>query len=365
MALTRYKVIADIAEAISTATEYEEVLETVAEQATSAFDLSECCIYAYVPEDDLAVPLALWSRDPKPEDVSFIGSRLNLVDEPTMHRVLQERAIAETLVNDPRLSTADRLWMEQWGEMATMYVPLVFGGRVIGCLELIEKRYVRPFTDYDREFAATIAALAAMAIHSSRSRRTEATQQRMLQALLTASREVASAVGYDEVLAALARTTAEALEADACYIHLYLPGRDAIIWQATWERYDWLDDPDEGIGTVYPLDEHPYDRVAMQTGEVQVQHRSDESVSETMAQNLDDWKLETFLTVPAICDGRPVGILEVGQSDRRREFSDEELELARALGEQAAATLLRRSSESDEPGADRLHDAGAGSAAPA
>jgi GAF domain-containing protein len=354
MALTRYKVVADIAEAVSLSTEYDEVLATVAEQAALAFDLSECCIYEYSPDDDTAVPLAVWSREFDPENENFIGTRLPLTNEPTMQRVLQRRETAETLINDSHLSTADRTWMQQWGEMATLYVPLVFGGVSIGCLELIEKRYVRPFTDYDREFAATVAALAAMAIHSARSRRLEAAQQRMLQALLSASREVASAVGYEEVLTTLARTTAEALEADACYIHLHDPARDAVVWQATWERYDWLDDPDEGIGTVYPLDEHPYDREALATGRLVVQHRSDDDVSDSMAQNLDAWKLETFLTVPAIHNGRPVGILEIGQAERQRFFSDDELELARALGEQAAATLQRRAPQDSATSAPTL-----------
>lgn len=342
MALTRYKVVADIAEAISTSTEYEDVLETVAQQAAQAFEVSECCIYGYAAVDDTATPLAVWSLVPDPANEEFIGAPLPLAGEPTMQRVLQRCETAETLINDHALSVADRRWMEQWGEKATLYVPLIFGGVAIGCLELIEKRHVRPFTDYDREFAATIAALAAMAIHTAHSRHLQITQQRLLETLLTASREVAAADGYEEVLATIARTTAEALDADACYIHLHDPERDAVVWQATWERYDWLDDEDEGIGTVYPLDEHPYDREALTTGRIIVQNRSDDTTPDDMREYLDDWKLETFLTVPAIHDGRPVGILEVGQAQRERRFSHDELELARALGEQAAATLQRR-----------------------
>lgn len=342
MSLTRYKVIAEIAQAISSSIEYEDVLAVVAEQAATAFDISECCIYEYIVDGDCAVPLAVWTGVPDPENDDFIGTRLDLKGEPTMQRVLREHEIAETLINDPLLAAADRRWMDQWRELATLYVPLLFGGQAIGCLELVEKRYVRPFTDYDREFAVTIAALAALAIHSARSRRLEVAQQRKLEALLTASREMAVAVRYEEVLGTIARTTAEALEADACYIHLYDPERDAIVWQATWERYDWLDDPDEGIGTVYPLDDHPYDREALTTGRLIVQNRSDTAIPDDMRGNLDDWKLETFLTVPAIFAGRAMGILEVGQAGRERCFTEDELGLARALGEQAAVTMFRR-----------------------
>jgi GAF domain-containing protein len=345
VSLSRYRVIAEIAQAISSSTDYEVVLASVAEQAATAFDLSECCIYEYASDAFTAVPLAIWSRDPDPENETFLGIPLPLAEEPAMQRVMREREMMNTRIDDPLLPVADRLWMEKWNEMSTLYVPLVFGNEAIGCLELIEKRYVRPFTDYDHEFAATIAALAAMAIDSARTQQVEAFQRRKLEALLAASREVSSAIDSGSVLTTVARTTAEALEADACYIHLFDPGRDAIVWQATWERYDWLDDPDEGIGTVYPLDEHPYDREAMTTGRLIVQNRSDSGIPDDMRGNLDDWKLETFLTVPTIFQGRALGILEVGQAGHERCFTDDELELARALGEQAAAILQRRAPE--------------------
>ena len=119
--------------------------------------------------------------------------------------------------------------------MSVLWVPLFFGDAVIGCIELIEKRYVRPFTDYDREFAATIAALASMAIHTARVRRLLEAQGVKLQLLLAASRELAAAVSEQEVLECVARTTGRALDADACFIYLYEAEFETISWVATWQ----------------------------------------------------------------------------------------------------------------------------------
>ena len=58
--------------------------------------------------------------------------------------------------------------MRFWGEKSCLLVPLVFKDEVIGCLELVEKRSVRRFSDEERELAGTLAALAAVAIQNAR-----------------------------------------------------------------------------------------------------------------------------------------------------------------------------------------------------
>ena len=57
--------------------------------------------------------------------------------------------------------------MEAWGERSCLFVPIVVQDRTIGCLELVEKRRTRVFSARDRQLAATLAALTAMAIQNS------------------------------------------------------------------------------------------------------------------------------------------------------------------------------------------------------
>jgi len=344
MALTRYKVIADLAAAVSSSTEYEDVLATIAKESAQAFEVSECVIYEYLESAGAvtATPHALWSAQPTSEDEAYVGVPIALSDEPALRRVLREKTMVETRVNDPSLPAADRRLMEEWGEMSCLWVPLVFGGRTIGCLELVEKRFVRPFTDYDREFAATVAALAAMAIQNARGRRREAVQERKLQALLAASLDLAVAADEREVLDTLARSTAAALAAEACYIYLYDRADDTITWIAGFEPEAITIQSDDRVGAVYSLDEYGADRRALRDGVVIERVASDPALADDDLRELRDWGFKTLLTVPAIVDGEPVAVLEVAEVETERRFTEDELDLAKALGRQAGVVLKRR-----------------------
>jgi GAF domain-containing protein len=169
-----------------------------------------------------------------------------------------------------------------------------------------------------------------------------AVQNRRLTALVTASREDASAEGFEDVLATIARTTAEALEAEACYISTYDRDRDVTICHVVWEPEGVSDPEVDSTGDVYPVGEHSGDRQALETGEIVEQRLSDEQLTAAVRADLEAWHLKTLLIVPAMFDGEPVGLLEIAQVSSERRFSAEEIELARALGDQAAAVIAHR-----------------------
>ena len=97
-----------------------------------------------------------------------MGSTQDLADQPIFRRVLSEGRMMASHIDDPALPAEDRAGMEWWGEKSCLLVPLVFEDEVIGCLELVEKRHLRRFTDQECEFASTLAALAAVAIQNAR-----------------------------------------------------------------------------------------------------------------------------------------------------------------------------------------------------
>jgi len=82
--------------------------------------------------------------------------------------VLTERHTIANHIDDPNLPQADRTRMEFWGEKSCLLVPLIFKDEVIGCLKLVEKRRLRRFTAEEEQLAATLAALAAVAIENAR-----------------------------------------------------------------------------------------------------------------------------------------------------------------------------------------------------
>jgi GAF domain-containing protein len=354
MGLTRYKAVADMAAAISSSTEYEDVLTTVAEQAAGAFEVSECVVYQNESVGHAATAIALWTQARTAEDEAYLGTPITLEGQPAMLRALRDGEMVETRLNDTSLLDVDRRFMEEWDEMSVLWVPLFFGSEIIGCLELIEKRYPRPFTDYDREFATTIAALAAMAIHTARTRRLLEAQERRLEVLLAASRELAAADSEQEVLESIARTTGRALAADACFIYLFEAEFETISWVATWQL-----DPTSSVtspdpeGTTYRLSDYPADHRALTEGVVVERRVSDPSLSEAERADLEGWGFKTVLTVPAMVDGNPIGQLEVTHVTAEYVYATDELELARALADQAAVALQRRAHRGAAEGDER------------
>ena len=111
--------------------------------------------------------------------------------------------------------------MDEWGELATLSVPLVFEDEVIGCLTLVEKREVRRFDDDDKQLVSLLAIPAAVAIHNARMYRWEEQQNRHLSSLLDSSRALTSAVTPEEVLDLVCREAAGALDVTDCVIYEY------------------------------------------------------------------------------------------------------------------------------------------------
>ncbi len=164
----RFTVTAEIVSAITSSLVLDEVLASVARRTAEVLDLWECDIYGYAPAENRTTGLALWAREPHAADGDWLGSSAGLEEQPSFVRVLHERHMIENRVDDPELPDRDRARMEFWGEKSCLLVPLVFKDEVIGCLELVEKRRERHFSDEERELAVTLAALAAVAIQNAR-----------------------------------------------------------------------------------------------------------------------------------------------------------------------------------------------------
>ncbi len=165
---SRFTVTAEIVAAITSSLVLEEVLASVAERIAGAFDVWECGIYEYHAADGLAVAQALWTRAPHLGDEGWVGSAPTPAEQPVLYQVLRERRAIETTIDDPELPAGERAAMEWWDEKSCLYVPLLSREQVIGCLELVEKREVRRFTEAEFQLAGTLAALAAVTIENAR-----------------------------------------------------------------------------------------------------------------------------------------------------------------------------------------------------
>ena len=228
--------------------------------------------------------------------------------------------------------------MRRWGEKTALYVRLELGEETLGLLELIERRERHEFGAEDIRLVTALAEVAALAIANARVSQQQLVANKRLNALLSSSRALSSTVVLEEVLQRLAEEAARALDAPSCYIYEYDEAGDCILWRSEFHADPGHRDPDPP-GTVYDLDDYPWDREVLRSGRMRLYTVDDASLPPAQAASMHAWDELSMLTVPLRFGDEIVGLMEIAESRPERSFATDEIELARALGEQAAAAI--------------------------
>jgi EAL domain-containing protein (putative c-di-GMP-specific phosphodiesterase class I) len=138
-------------------------------RVASVDDVSE--VAAMIPSvlraDDAAVsrivPGEGWLEDISRHGWSKPGQRYRLSDFPATEYVLRTRTAGQVVVGDPASDPAEVALLEQAGHQAVLMVPLVFGGRDVGLLELY-RRHAMPWNSGELERAQLLAHQLAAVI---------------------------------------------------------------------------------------------------------------------------------------------------------------------------------------------------------
>jgi diguanylate cyclase (GGDEF)-like protein len=307
----------------------------VANAIGEAMASASCTVYEHSAAHELLTFKAMWSVDDDPDAHDLLGTSFPVSSRASYRQVVGERRTVETHVNDAGLSQVER--DEMWADLTTLTAPLVFRDEVIGALTCAEKS-IRHIAPPERELFEELAAIAALAIGNARLFFGQQNHNRHLAALLEASRAVSSTVVLDEVLSVLARKAAEALSMVRCRVYEF-DAANAVLT----ERTGYLAPYDSGELPPAPDVEEPssFVRRALATGEVEFERLvrpAPVQQRRLLHRKLPDRYL-TRLAVPVIFGGTPLGVMVLLELRGEREFSKTEIELARALAEQAGAAI--------------------------
>jgi diguanylate cyclase (GGDEF)-like protein len=153
---------------VSSSVDLDEVLNTVARTAAELLGSEECQIQQYDSDANTVRPVALWQRVPEEMALSSLGKEFSLDDEPEEKAFLEACKVLEQRYSDPELPATTRALFERFGDRAYLNVPLVFSGRPVGVLVLIEKAQERHWTEDEVALATGLAEQAAVAIEHAR-----------------------------------------------------------------------------------------------------------------------------------------------------------------------------------------------------
>ena len=313
----------------------------IARRVGEALDVWECDLSEYDPASRTLTATAIWARELTPEDEAWVGTRLSLDERLGYVEVIEGGRITLSRVGDPDLDPTDRAAMEAWGELEALAVPLRFRDvGVVGCLTLIEKREGHSFTDEHVGLVGLLAGPAAVAVRNARLFRLQQEQNRYLASLLATGRTITTSITLEDSLARICRVAAEALQTQECIVYEHDVAQDALVCRAFYSGQEEPPTLDETA--VYPLDDYPTDREILRRGVVTQETLADEGLPDDVRESMERWGETACLNVPLIVEGEALGILVLMETERERVFDGGEVELARALGEQAA-TAIRHS----------------------
>jgi len=339
-------IIAEIGATIASTLEVGDVMATIARQVGEAFGVYSCDIHRYDPEHDLLTYLAFWDLELDRGTGPWVCEPHHQVSQqvagepfhpdlrPSFLPTVHEGKMVEVHRDDLSLPVAEAREMDRWSEKSTLDAPLQFDGRIIGVLGLVETRTCRRFTAAERELLSQIAALAAVAIRNADLFERLDRQNRSLKSLLEASRALTSTVGLDETLTVMARSAAEALKAPGCAIYEYLEADTALVPRTSYGAIQV-----EPENVVIPLASHSGDRLALLRREIVLERVTDTTVPVAVRTAMQASGELTHLHIPLVFGDERLGTLLLVESSGEREFTTYELELARGLGEHAAAAL--------------------------
>jgi len=325
-------ILAEVGATLASSLAAEDILATVARQIGEAMGVFACDIWDYETGARQMTFVATWCSAEKNPFGDAVGDTAELHDWDSMLAVIESRQTVELHSDDLDLPPTDRASFDKWGFRTTIDTPLVYGDRVIGVLGLVETRVPRRFTPAERTLFGQLATQAAIAINNAHAFRRLEGQNRRLRALRKIGDALTSTLVSDEALGVMAREAAEALGVSRCIINEYAEGEDLLTPLVIHERLPGGDR--QGRPSRLPAP-RPSGRLLLNRG-LQAEQAADPELEEALRAELTERGELTSLNVPLIYKGLPLGLMRLIETRGERRFSVDDIDLARAIGEQVA-----------------------------
>ena len=347
----------------------QPALATLAQVAAQGLGVSSCVI-ATIEDDGLLRVAAGFADVEAPDDLS-IGQVLTRAQAPVADEVqhTHRRVVIADVVATNLLTPAEVDACRQRHDAAVLGLPLSIGGRLLGVMQLVERRGARAFTAANVTFAEFVARQAAGLIADESGDETAgqvleapseapgdlpiaealtprgpqapgddptATSERRirdLETIVQAGLEDTARLSTDEVLHAVVQRLAELTHSPVSDVYAVEGGtvRGLISYDAG--RFD-----PEWEGVVVPIDRYPCSRRAIESGEIAIASSLEDPILGAEGRySLERWGYQSQLSMPLVAAGRVIGLIEL--SDYVPRDFGEDLELVRGLGRVAAQAL--------------------------
>jgi two-component sensor histidine kinase len=164
--LHRNRMLLSLQSAIASTTgslDLEFLLDSITWEMTHLLEIESCTVYHWDERGDrlnaLAGGNATDSGDDRVPDLS---------QSPLHRRVLEETSAVNLTARREDLDSIEARYLEETGAKTVVLIPMVFHGRTVGLIELMDRRVERLLGDYEISAAQLLASQAAAAIENAR-----------------------------------------------------------------------------------------------------------------------------------------------------------------------------------------------------
>jgi GAF domain-containing protein len=328
----------DVAQAVSSTLDLEEVLNLIVELMVSVTGSSGCTISRWDEELDVVMTWVESQRE-NPDHTDDPGTSYVLANFPATRDVIKTGQPLNILASDFEADSAEVARMRTAGVTSLLLLPLVVGERVIGLVELEENKRERIYTPPEIHLCQALTHQAAIAIHNAQLY--AESQQRLAQqsAFREAGAVISSTLDLETVLSLIAEQIGQVVDATSAYICSFGPETKLVRVLAEYiSPHACLEEKASGLDVLYAEDDDTFIR-SLELNQPSCTHLDDPHLLPSDREHMRRYGAKSILYVPFQVKERPIGFAELWESRLKREFSPEEVDLCQALADQAAIAI--------------------------
>jgi diguanylate cyclase (GGDEF)-like protein len=165
----QYRVLLETSAAIAASTDLKETLSLITRLVTERLGAAWCDLYDYaLARDEFVVTAFYQLPEIDIDSTDWIGTSYDSSKWRDLESCVRERRPSIWYRDDEALSEPELANMDDWGELSSVSVPLVYKGEVIGLIDVGESRRIRRWSEDDVRVLQAIADQAAIAIANAR-----------------------------------------------------------------------------------------------------------------------------------------------------------------------------------------------------
>ncbi|MDH3674156.1 MAG: GAF domain-containing protein, partial [Anaerolineae bacterium] len=326
--------------AIMSSLDPKHVLNAVNSEMVSLLNVDSCIISHWNEANDTVSVLSR-SGTEDDQEAEPVGEAYQLAQLPVTRQVLTDRQALQMTLSQSDLDPAERAYMHENRVKTRLMLPMVFQGRVIGLVDIIDKQSERIFSRQSIAMASLIANQAASAIENARFYAATRKILREQIALREAGAVISSTLDLDAVLSYIAEQMGQIVDVTSAYIISFEPEtkRSTVLAEFIGSEACPAEQTAD-LGTTYDLEiDFPGTVELLEAGQTDVTHLDDPNLSEPERLHMEQFGAQTTLTIPLQVGGQTIAYAELWESRHKRVFTTEEIALCQDIAQQAAIAI--------------------------